>query len=199
MYVRVLNVNSGTILLGYLLHKLGIDIEFKISVFMGNDNPYAVFWTLMAARLFSRDDGSTSLIGFNFSNSVDNLSIEMSADIRRSLGLERYVRFEHHILETWKSIVVQPYDRREELLDLATKVKNISAKHEGGELVVEQQRAHPSDILDYFLSKEEINEKGLMSDLLQNYLDKHEAINNTAKALTEKGLAFIAASKLHHR
>lgn len=196
---QVLNVNSGTILLGYLLHKLGIDIEFKISVYMGNDNPYAVFWTLMAARLFSRDDGSTSLIGFNFSNSVDNLSIEMSADIRRSLGLEGYVRFEHHILETWKSIVVQPYDRREELLDLATKVKNISAKHEGGELVVEQQRAHPSDILDYFLSKEEINEKGLMPDLLQNYLDKHEAINNTAKALTEKGLAFIAASKLHHR
>ena len=34
---------------------------------MGNDNPYSVFWTLMAARLFSREDGSTSLIGFNFS------------------------------------------------------------------------------------------------------------------------------------
>jgi len=65
---QVLNINPGTILLGYMLHKLGIDIEFKISVYMGNDNPYSVFWTLMAARLFSRDDGSTSLIGFNFSN-----------------------------------------------------------------------------------------------------------------------------------
>src|SRR5512136_697631 len=36
---QVLNVNPGTVLVGYLLHKLGIDNEFKISVFMGNDNP----------------------------------------------------------------------------------------------------------------------------------------------------------------
>ena len=43
---QVLNINPGTVLLGYLLHKLGIDIEFKISVYMGNDNPYAALWTL---------------------------------------------------------------------------------------------------------------------------------------------------------
>ena len=49
---QVLNINPGTIFLGYLLHKLDIDIEFKISVYMGNDNPYSVFWTLMAARMF---------------------------------------------------------------------------------------------------------------------------------------------------
>jgi len=196
---QVLNINPGTILLGYLLHKLGIDIEFKISVYMGNDNPYAIFWTLMAARLFSRDDGSTSLIGFNFSNSVNNTTIEMASKIREALGLEEYVRFEHHILETWKSIVIQPYDRRNELLDLATKVKNISAKHEGGEIKIDSKRDHPSDILDYFLPISEIEEKGLMPSLLQNYLDKHEAINNTAKALTERGLSFIAAPKLHHR
>jgi len=196
---QVLNINPGTILLGYLLHKLGIDVEFKISVYMGNDNPYAVFWTLMAARLFARQDGSTSLIGFNFSNSVNNATIELSSDIRKSLGLEDFVRFEHHILETWKSIVVQPYDRRDELLELARKVKNISAKHEGAEIKVDPKREHPTDILDYFLSKEEINEKGLMPFLLQNYLDKHEAINNTARALTEKGLTFIAAPYLHHR
>jgi hypothetical protein len=196
---QVLNINPGTILLGYLLHKVGIDIEFKISVFMGNDNPYAVFWTLMAARLFSREDGSTSLIGFNFSNSVNNVTIEMSSDIRGSLGLEEFVRFEHHILETWKSIVIQPYDRRDELLEIATRVKNISAKHEGGEIAVEEKREHPSDILDYFLPKIDINEKGLMPALTQNYLDKHETINNTARALTEKGLTFVAAPKLHHR
>ena len=195
---QVLNINPGTILLGYLLHKLGIDIEFKISVYMGNDNPYSVFWTLMAARLFSREDGSTSLIGFNFSNSVNNTTIELSSDIRKSLGLEDFVRFEHHILETWKSIVVQPYDRRDELLEIANKVKNISAKHEGGEVNVDKMRDHPSDILDYFLSKKEIEEKGVMSLLAQNYLDKHEAINNTAQALTEKGLTFIAAPNLHH-
>ena len=196
---QVLNINPGTILLGYFLHKLGIDIEFKISVYMGNDNPYAVFWTLMAARMFSREDGSTSLIGFNFSNSVNNVTIEMSSDIRRSLGLEEFVRFEHHILETWKSIVIQPYDRRVELLEIASKVKNISAKHEGGEIAVEKKREHPSDILEYFLPKVDIEDKGLMPSLTQNYLDKHETINNTARALTKRGLTFIAAPKLHHR
>ena len=45
---QVLNVNSGTVLVGYMLHKLGIDNEFKISVFVGNDNPYAALWTLLA-------------------------------------------------------------------------------------------------------------------------------------------------------
>ena len=38
---QVLNVNPGTVLVGYLLYRIGVDIEFKISVFMGNDNPYA--------------------------------------------------------------------------------------------------------------------------------------------------------------
>lgn len=196
---QVLNINPGTIFLGYLMHKLGIDIEFKISVYMGNDNPYAIFWTLMAARLFSREDGSTSLIGFNYSNSVNNITIELSNDIRKALGLEDYVRFEHHILETYKSIVIQPYDRRDELLDIASKVKNISAKHEGAEVEIDKKREHPTDILDYFLPKSEINQKGWMPYLEQNYLDKHHAINNTAKALTEKGLTFVAAPNLHHR
>ena len=196
---QVLNINPGTVFLGYLLHKLGVDIEFKISVYMGNDNPYAVFWTLMAARLFSREDGSTSLIGFNFSNSVNNTTIELSSELRKALGLEDFTKFEHHILETWKSIVIQPYDRRDELLEIASKIKNISAKHEGGEVAVDQNREHPSDILDYFLPKTEIENKGLMPHLLQNYLDKHDAINNTARALTERGLTFVAAPKLHHR
>lgn len=196
---QVLNINPGTIFLGYLLHKIGINIEFKISVYMGNDNPYSIFWTLMAARMFSREDGSTSLIGFNFSNSVNNATIEMSDFIRNYLNLGDYVRFEHHIFETWKSIVIQPYDRRNELLELASHVSNISAKHEGGEVDVEKIREHPSDILDYFLPKADIIKNGWMDAVTQNYLDKHESINNTAKALTEKGLSFIAAPNLHHR
>jgi hypothetical protein len=72
----VLNINPGTVLLGYLLHSIGIDNEFKISVFMGNDNPYAAFWTLLGAKLFSREDGSSPLIGFNWSNSVNNETLE---------------------------------------------------------------------------------------------------------------------------
>ncbi|MEM2806600.1 MAG: hypothetical protein QXK86_07125, partial [Candidatus Bathyarchaeia archaeon] len=196
---QVLNTNSGTVLLGYLLHKLGIDIEFKISVFLGNDNPYSILWTLMTAKLFSRKDGTTPLIGFNLSNSVDNRTIELSAYIRKAFGFEDIVRIEHHITEAYKSIVRQPYDRLNELLEIANHVKNISAKHEGAPPEVEKTREHPSDILDYFMPKKEIMEKGLMPKLLANYLDKHDAVNRTAKTLTEKGLTFIAAQNLHKK
>jgi len=194
---QVLNTNPGTILLGYWLRKLGINIEFKISVFVGNDNPYSILWTLMTAKLFSREDGSTPLIGFNLSNSVDNRTIELSAYIRKAFGFEDIVRFEHHITEAYKSIVRQPYDRTAELIQLADHVKNISAKHEGGMPQTEEKREHPSDILDYFIPKKDITEKGLMPKLLLNYLDKHDAVNHTAKALTEHGLTFVAAQKLH--
>jgi hypothetical protein len=196
---QVLNTNSGTVLLGYLLRKLGIDIEFKISVFLGIDNPYSILWTLMMARLLSRDDGSTPLIGFNLSNSVNNETIELVGYMRKALNFEDIVRIEHHITEAYKSIVRQPYDRLGELLEIADHVKNISAKHEGGNPKIEKTQEHPSDILDYFVPKKEINEKGLMPKLLGNYLDKHEAVNRTAKALTEKGLTFIAAQNLHRK
>ncbi len=196
---QVLNINPGTVLLGYLLHKLGVDMEFKISVFMGNDNPYAVLWTLMAARLFSRRDGSTPLVGFNLSNSVNCETLERSSEIRKRLGLEENVRIEHHITETWKSIVRQPYNRRCDLLEIASRVPNISAKHEGGDPEVEQTREHPSDVLDYFREKEEVLSCGEMPCLERNYLDKHDAVNRTAIALTERGLAFVAAWNLHRR
>ncbi len=194
---QVLNVNPGTVLLAYLLHKLGVDIEFKISVYMGNDNPYAALWTLIGARLFAREDGTTSLVGFNWSNSVDNRTIELTAGLRKALGFEDVVRFEHHITETYRSIVVQPYDRTDELLELAQRVGNISAKHEGAGPQVDAAREHPSDILDYFLPKEEIEAQGLMGAMERNYLDKHDAVNRTAAALTEHGLSFTAASALH--
>jgi hypothetical protein len=196
---QVLNINPGTVLAGYLLHKLGIHNEFKISVFMGNDNPYAALWTLIGAKLFSRDDGSSPLIGFNLSNSVNNQTIEITAEVRRALGFEDLVRIEHHITETWKSVVIQPYLRRDELIPLAGHVANISAKHEGGDPAVDSTRSHPSDVMDYFRKKEEVEAAGDMPHLLRNYLDKHAAVNRTAQALTEHGLSFIAAPKLHHR
>lgn len=194
---QVLNINPGSVLLGYMLHKLGIDIEFKISVYMGNDNPYAILWTLMTAKLFSRPDGTTPLIGFNLSNSVNNETIELAAYTRKPWGFEDIVRLEHHIIETQKSIVRQPYDRLNELLQIADHIKNISAKHEGGIPEIDKTRDHPSDILDYFMPKKDIIAQGLMPKLLQNYLDKHHAVNRTAKALTEKGLTLIAAPNLH--
>ena len=195
---QVLNVNPGTVLLGYFIHKLGINNEFKISVYMGNDNPYSCLWTLLTAKLFAREDGTSPLIGFNLSNSVNNDTLEMAAYIRKSFGFEDVVRLEHHITETWKSIVRQPYDRREELLDLAKKVKNISAKHEGGNVEIEEKREHPTDILEYFLPKEEIKKAGLWDYLRINHLDRNDAVNSTAEALTKNGLTFIAARNLHH-
>lgn len=196
---QVLNVNPGTVLAAYLLHNLGVDCEFKISVFMGNDNPWAVFWTLLAARLFSREDGTTSLVGFNFANSVDNETIRQSSYVRRALGLEYNVRFEHHITEPQKGIVIQPYLRREELVEIAREVPNISAKHEGGDPETDAGREHPSDILEYFLSKETILERGLMPALERNYLDKHDALNRTAAALTRAGIGVVCAERLHGR
>ncbi|HLF26556.1 MAG TPA: hypothetical protein VJG32_09475 [Anaerolineae bacterium] len=204
---QVLNLNPGTVLAGYLLHKLGVNNEFKISVFMGNDNPYAVLWTLIGAKLFARPDprspeapgagGRSPLIGFNFSNSVNNETIELCAEVRRALDFESVVRFEHHITETWKSIVRQPYDRRAELVEIAGHVANISAKHEGGDPEVEPTLDHPSDILDYFRDKAEVLASGHMPLLERNYLEKHAALNHTARALTEHGLSFVAARHLH--
>ena len=196
---QVLNINGGTVLAGYLLYKLGVDIEFKISVFMGNDNPLNVLWTLLTAKLFARKDGTTPLIGFNLSNAVNSRTLELTGDIRRELGFEQNVRIEHHILESYRHIVRQPYDRLEELLDVAKTVKNISAKHEGGVLETEESREHPSDILEYFLPKEEIEKQGLMPALELNYLDKHAAVQRTATALLKEGIPVLAAPLLHQR
>ncbi len=196
---QVLNINPGTVFAAYLLHKLGVDNEFKISVFMGNDNPFAILWTLMAARLFARDDGATSLVGFNLSNSANNETIRQAAYLRRALGLEKAVRFEHHITETFKSIVIQPYNRRDELVEIAAEVPNIAAKHEGGDPEIDEAREHPSDILDYFMPKEEVVKQGLMEALERNYLDKHDALNRTAEALTKAGIGVVCARRLHKR
>ena len=194
---HVLNFNAGTILLAFLLYKLGVDINFKISVYFGSDNPYHALWIMTMAKLFSRDDGSTPLIGFNWSNSIHNRTMELTAEFRRALGFERHIRFEHHIVETWKSIVIQPYDRRAELVEIADHVANIAAKHEGGLPEVEQTLDHPSDILDYFREKKEVIESGDWDHLQKNFLLKVEAANSTARMLTEKGLSFVAAPNLH--
>ena len=194
---HVLNFNAGTILMGFLLYRLGVDIQFKISVFFGSDNPYHALWIMAMAKLFSRDDGTSPLIGFNWSNSINNQTMELTAQFRKALGFEQVVRFEHHITETWKSIVVQPYNRRDELVQIADHVANIAAKHEGGDPEVEQTLPHPSDILDYFREKSEVIESGDWENLQRNFLEKVAACDHSARALTENGLSFIAARNLH--
>jgi hypothetical protein len=195
---HVLNFNAGTILLGFLLYRLGVNIQFKISVFFGSDNPYHALWIMTMAKLLSRDDGTSPLIGFNWANSINNRTMELTADFRKSLGLEKVVRFEHHITETWKSIVIQPYDRRSELVDIADHVANIAAKHEGGDPEIEQNLIHQSDILDYFRDKKEVIESGDWENLQRNFMEKVAAANHSAWELTKNGLSFIAAKNLHH-
>jgi hypothetical protein len=194
---HVLNFNAGTILMGFLLYRLGVDIQFKISVFFGSDNPYHALWIMMMAKLFNREDGTSPLCGFNWSNSINNQTMELTAEFRRALGFEQVVRFEHHITETQKSIIIQPYNRRAELVEIAGQVANIAAKHEGGDPEIDAARAHPSDILDYFRTKKDVIESGDWQNMEINFLDKVDACNRTAWALTEKGLSFVAATNLH--
>ena len=194
---QVLNVNSGTVLVSLLLHKLGVENEFKVSVFMGVDNPWSVLWLLMGARLLCADDGSTSMSGLNLSNSVEPSALLEAAEVRRGLGFDDDVRFEHHVTEAFKSIVRQPYDRRADIVAVAAGAANISAKHEGGDPEVEVTRERPSDILDYFMSKTQVVESGLMARLEQNYLDKHAAVNHTAAALIRAGIGLRPAALLH--
>ncbi len=83
------------------------------------------------------------------------------------------------------------------MIQLANRVANISAKHEGGDPEVEQIRERPSDVHDYFRLKEEIIAAGEWDYLTLNFQDKFDALNRTARVLTEQGLAFRAAQRLH--
>jgi hypothetical protein len=194
---EVLNFNIGTILAAFVLRKLGVRNEFKISVFMGVDNPWSVLWLLMGARLVGGSGGATSLSGINFSNSADSGTLRAASAAREALGLRETVRFEHHVTEAYKSIVRQPYERRAEVVEIAAEVPNISAEHEGGDPAVEAGRKHRSDILDYFISQNVIEAAGAMEALERNYLDKHAALNHTAADLIRAGIGVKAASLLH--
>ncbi len=82
-------------------------------------------------------------------------------------------------------------------MEIAKDVPNISAKHEGGEITVEEKREHPSNIIEYFLTKQEILDNNLMDALQTSYLDKHHSVNLTAQALIKSGIGVIAAQNLH--
>jgi hypothetical protein len=194
---EVLNFNIGTILAAFVLRKLGVRNEFKISVFMGVDNPWSVLWLLIGARLVGGSGGATSLSGINFSNSADSDTLRAASAAREALGLRETVRFEHHVTEAYKSIVRQPYERRAEVVEIAAEVPNISAEHEGGDPDVEAGRRHRSDILDYFISQNVIEAAGAMEALERNYLDKHAALNHTAADLIRAGIGVKPASLLH--
>ena len=195
---QVLNVSPGQLMIGYWLNKIGVDNEFKISVFYaGHDSAFGVFYTFMMAKMMERPDGRIPLIGLNLSNSVTSDTIREISDIRALFGMEDRVRIEHHVTETYKSIVRQPFLRREQLVEVAKTVPNLAAKHEGGDPDVEITRDHPSDCLEYFATLEELEKTGHMAVLEANYMDKHDSVNWTADALTKAGIGIGTATRLH--
>ena len=196
---QVLNINPGTILAGYLLYKLGMQNEFKISVFVGNDNPFGALWTLLGAKLFSRDDGTSPLIGFNWGNSVNNETLEITAQFRKPLGFEQVVRFEHHITEAYRHIVIQPYNRRAELVDAGRP----RAEHLG-----EARRRRPGRRGDARRTRRaswttsarrtKSKRRARWMRCSRTTWTSTRRSTGTACALTEAGLSWIAAPKLHH-
>ena len=195
---QALNISPGQLMVGYLLNQIGVDNEFKVSVFYGgSDSAFGVFHTLAMASLMSRPGGRSPLIGLNLNNSANLETIKSIADLRGRLGMTDTVRIEHHVTEAYKSIVTQPYCRRDDLVEAAHTVTNIAAKHEGGDPEVESTRDHPSDIMDYFVPKSDAVSSGLMSAFQRNYMDKHNAMQRTARRLIEQGVGVTAAANLH--
>lgn len=195
---QALNISSGQLMIGFWLNKIGVDNEFKVSVFYsGHDSAFGALYTLMMAKLMEREDGRTPLIGLNLSNSVTADTIRQIAAVRDTFGYRDRVRIEHHVTEAYRHIVRQPYNRRDDLVEVAKTVANLAAKHEGGEPEIEAERNHPSAILEYFRTLDEIERTGEMPLLLQSYMDKHHSVNLTADALTKAGVGIIAAGNLH--
>jgi len=53
------------------------------------------------------------------------------------------------------------------------------------------------EIVEKYGGPEEIINQGLMDKLELSYLDKHDALNRTAEALTKAGIGVVCAWKLH--
>lgn len=80
--------------------------------------------------------------------------------MREALCLSDEVRFDHHVTEACKSIVLKPYDRCSDVVEAAATVLNVGGKYEGGDPAVEGSRDHPRDIFDYFTPLEGTERRG---------------------------------------
>lgn len=194
---EVLTFNPGTMLLGYWLGRLGIDIKLKVSVFAGTDNPWSFLYMLMIARMFSGADGQTPLSGMNPTNASNTETLLGFSQARELIGMTGQVRIEHHLTNFYQGMVKQPYLRRHQFIEVAEKIQNMAAKHEGADPDVDAKRNHPSAPFNYFRSKKDLVETGdIVTDQL-SYMDKHDSVNTTARELTRRGLTFGAAPRLH--
>lgn len=194
---EVLTFNPGTMLLGYWLGRLGIDIKLKVSVFAGTDNPWSFLYMLMIARMFAGPNGETPLSGMNPTNASNTDTLLGFSEARELLGMTEQVRIEHHLTNFYTGMVRQPYLRRQQFIEVADKIENMAAKHEGADPDVDALRSKPSSPFNYFRSKKELVETGDITTDQLSYMDKHESVNRTARELVRHGLTFGAAPRLH--
>lgn len=194
---EVLTFNPGTMLLGYWLGRLGINIKLKVSVFAGTDNPWSFYYMLMLAKMFEGTNGATPLSGMNPTNACNTETLLGFSEARDLLDMTDHVRIEHHLTNFYKGMVKQPYLRREQFIEVADKIKNMAAKHEGADPETDAMRNFPSSPFNYFRSKQELVETGDISTDQLSYMDKHESVNKTAREMTRHGLSFGAAPLLH--
>ncbi len=127
---------------------MGVDIRFKISVFMGTTTPMR-FLTPLAVCRSPGEDGSAPLAGFNLSNSIDDVHL------REGCGNPQIPRPED---ACGSNTILRRPERRSSanpttadgLLELVKTVPNISANMREATRKTSSPLSHPSDILDYF-------------------------------------------------
>ena len=88
-----LNFNAGTILLGFLLYRLGVDIEFKISVFFGSRQP-------LSCPL--DHDGSQAVQPGRRQLPADRLQL-VQLDQQRDHGTDRTSSARRSVSKTWSA------------------------------------------------------------------------------------------------
>ena len=179
---QVLNVNSGTILVALLMHKLGIENEFKVSVFMGVDNPWAVLWSApgrapSAARGRLDEHG-----GLNLSNSVEPPTLLEAAEVRARAWASTTTC-------AWSTTSPRPTGRSSasrttgapSCRPLAASVEHLGQAR-GRRTCGGGDAGAPERHRRLLRVQEQAVAGGLMPLLEANYLDKHAPVNRTAAA-----------------
>ena len=194
---QALNINSGTILVALLLHKLGIRNEFKVSVFMGVDNAWSVLWLLMGARLLAGPDGTTSMVGLNLSNSVELDTLLACAEVRQASASPTPCASSTTSPRPTSPSCASPttaaptWCGRGHRAQHHRQARGRRPGRRGG------PRAPQRHLRLLRAAGAGRSPTASCRCSRRNYLDKHDAVNHTAAALTQAGIAVRPAALLH--